>query len=66
MKKAILKEVQEIRSEFQSKRQSGVKASEAMEELADKYECSIDRIRDIVYRKKVPYESQYTPKKKAV
>lgn len=58
MKKAILKEVQEIRRKFEEYKKT-MKSGDAINRLADEFDCSIERIRQIVYLHKVPYESRY-------
>jgi hypothetical protein len=64
MKPALLQEIEQIRKLYpRMKEKHG--AEMAKEMLAEKFECSVERIRQIVVLKSRPYESRYRPCKKA-
>jgi len=63
MKPALLQEIEQIRRRYPAlKNKHG--AEGAKELLAEEFECSVERIRQIVVLKSRPYESRYRPCKK--
>lgn len=64
MKAALVQEIEQIRKLYpRMKKKHG--AEMAKELLADKFDCSVERIRQIIVLKSRPYESRYRPCKKA-
>jgi len=61
MKKALVRELEEIRRKFEEYKKR-MSSGDAIGQLADEFECSVERIRQIVYLQKVPYEMRYKGK----
>jgi len=63
MKAALLREIEQIRQEYPAlKKKHG--AEGAKELLAEKFDCGVERIRQIIVLKSRPYESRYRPCRK--